>query len=74
MKIETGNDMIGYVVYFFYLYFEEFNCIIILYNTSRSSRRHKRRLCAACAPGYGFTKNRFPRVSNLGLQTKSLES
>ena len=28
----------------------------------------------ACAPGYGFTKNRFHRDSNLGLQTKSLES
>ena len=26
------------------------------FGTSRSSRRRKRRLCAACAPGYGFTK------------------
>ena len=41
--------------------------------TSRSSRRRKRRLCAACAPDYGFTKNRFHRDLNSGLQTKSLE-
>ena len=34
--------------------------IVVFSYTSRSSRRRKRRLCAACAPGYdGFTKNRF---------------
>ena len=32
------------------------SAFIPLYYTSRSSRRRKRRLCAACAPGYGYSQ------------------